>query len=79
MIDRDHPDASGRGRLTDQDLAIAANVGRYAERPRARRDTRRARSPRETSQAARKHAANAASLSGRARLNQDPSPDKVRG
>jgi hypothetical protein len=32
MIDRDHPDPADRGRLTEQDLAIAALVGRYIER-----------------------------------------------
>ena len=32
MIDRDHPGPAERGRLTDQDLAIAALVGRYIER-----------------------------------------------
>jgi hypothetical protein len=32
MIDRDDPDAAERGRLTEQDLAIAALVGRYIER-----------------------------------------------
>jgi hypothetical protein len=32
MIDRDQPDPADRGRLTEQDLAIAALVGRYIER-----------------------------------------------
>ena len=32
MIDRDHPDPADHGRLTEQDLAIAALVGRYIER-----------------------------------------------
>ena len=32
MIDRDHPGPADRGRLTEQDLAIAALVGRYIER-----------------------------------------------
>jgi hypothetical protein len=32
MIDRDDPDPADRGRLTEQDLAIAALVGRYIER-----------------------------------------------
>ena len=32
MIDRDHPGQAERGRLTEQDLAIAALVGRYIER-----------------------------------------------
>jgi len=32
MIDRDQPGPAERGRLTEQDLAIAALVGRYIER-----------------------------------------------
>ena len=32
MIDRDQTDPADRGRLTEQDLAIAALVGRYIER-----------------------------------------------
>ena len=32
MIDRDHPDRADPGWLTEQDLAIAALVGRYIER-----------------------------------------------
>jgi hypothetical protein len=32
MIDRDHPDLVEAAELTEQDLAIAALVGRYIER-----------------------------------------------
>jgi hypothetical protein len=32
MTDRHHPDPEEREQLTDQDLAIAALVGRYIER-----------------------------------------------
>jgi hypothetical protein len=32
MIDRQHPDATRRAELTEQDLAIVALVGRYIER-----------------------------------------------
>ena len=32
MIDRHHPDPAERAELTEQDLAIAALVGRYVER-----------------------------------------------
>jgi hypothetical protein len=32
MIDRDHPDPAERAELTEQDLAIAALVGRYIDR-----------------------------------------------
>ena len=32
MIDRDRPDHAERGGLTEQELAIAALVGRYIER-----------------------------------------------
>jgi hypothetical protein len=32
MIDRHHPDSAERAELSEQDLAIAALVGRYIER-----------------------------------------------
>jgi hypothetical protein len=32
LIDRHHPVSAGRAELTEQDLAIAALVGRYIER-----------------------------------------------
>ena len=32
MIDRDPPDRAGRAELSEQDLAVAALVGRYIER-----------------------------------------------
>lgn len=32
MIDRDHPDPAGQAELTEQDLMVAALVGRYVER-----------------------------------------------
>jgi hypothetical protein len=32
MIDRHHPDRAAQAELTEQDLAIAALVGRYIER-----------------------------------------------
>lgn len=35
MIDRHHPDPIERAELTDQDLAVAALVGRYIERREA--------------------------------------------
>ena len=35
MIDRHHPDTADRAQLTQQDLAIAALVGRYIERREA--------------------------------------------
>ena len=36
MIDRHQPDPANRAQLTQQDLAIAALVGRYIERREAR-------------------------------------------
>ena len=35
MIERHHPDPADRAELTEQDLAIAALVGRYIERREA--------------------------------------------
>jgi hypothetical protein len=40
MIDHHHPDPADRAELTDQDLAIAALVGRYIERREARQPPR---------------------------------------
>ena len=37
MIDRSHPDPAERTELTEQDLAVATLVGRYAERREADR------------------------------------------